>query len=590
MKKEIRELIDVIKGKNNHLLIVSGNIYDLVVCDSQKFSDAQEFLSELTKKKFPQLISYDLFSGISVIRGDVNEISAAMGLRQPETPKTVNENLVQALKKAKMMFNPSQFPVNPLEAFTCFDRLLGNKESKPTAIIIDYADAVVPAQLQGLSGQLNRSLGIALTKWSRSVKIRERGHLIVLLCRRSSDLDEGVLDRVFQGVQVRIPKPDLADRVKFLKEKKLPENLISLVSKVASGLSLNDLEKISSHCSRVRGEEAALEAVFSIKEKVLRDEYGDLLEIIQPAFGFEAIGGLEKSIAKLQVIADAMRRGETSIVPQGILFMGPPGTGKTALTEAFAKEASLNFVKPLDIKSMWLGESERRMTAFINALKDLSPVAVFIDEFDQSQGKRGGFEGDSNVSKNLFKKMLEVMSDTSLRGKILWIMATNRPDLIDPAIKRPGRCDLRIPFLPPDVNQLALICKSAFVQYPDMRTEIEDWPPYVNRCLGYTGADMIEVVRRAWERANELKKKKITEAEMDWACGDYQPQILDKRMVAIMTLIAIIECSSKNLLPENWEKVAGDCYEELTGKRPKQILKDIISLLKRISDPGSEQE
>jgi len=275
------------------------------------------------------------------------------------------------------------------------------------------------------------------------------------------------------------------------------------------------------------------------------------------------------------------------------LFVGPPGTGKTVLAEAFAKDAGVNFVRPLDIKSMWVGESEKRMSRFLNALRDLSPVVVFIDEFDQNQGQRGGFDGDSGVSRNLFKKMLEIMSDTSQRGKILWIFASNRPDLIDAAMKRPGRCDLRIPFLPPDQKMLSLICKAAFKQYTDMKSAIADFSPLVEKHWekqdgfsgldGYNGADMVEVIRRAWVFANESNRDAITEADFEAAVFDYRPQTPDKFEIATMTALAIQECSSKRLLPDGYKEVLKKCKEIIKNGPPNKFRQspDIDGLLSR---------
>ncbi len=242
---------------------------------------------------------------------------------------------------------------------------------------------------------------------------------------------------------------------------------------------------------------------------------------------------------------------------------------------AFAKEAGVNFVKPMDIQTMWLGESEKRMTKFMDAIKDLTPLVVFIDEFDQNQSSRGAFEGDSGVGRRLFKKTLEIMSDISLRGKILWIFATNRPDLIDSAIKRPGRCDLIIPFLPPDKHQLALICKAAFKQYPEMKSKIKNWTPYANQCEGYSGAQMVEVIRRGWERANDMGRHSIENEDMTWAYHDYQPQIQQNSDIERMTLLSLMECSSRDLRPENWKKVIKDLFPRESAKIVRLLEKGV---------------
>ncbi len=178
------------------------------------------------------------------------------------------------------------------------------------------------------------------------------------------------------------------------------------------------------------------------------------------------------------------------------------------------------------------------------------------------------------------------MTHTTLRGKILWILATNRPDLIDPAMKRPGRCDLRLPFLPPGKDELSKICVAAFRQFPEMATNIKKWQPYTEKCDGYSGADMIEVIRRAWERASELGQDKIGHEHMEWALSDYRPQALERKEVAKMALLSIIECSSNALLPKNVQELTANYVEELTGVRP--IDTDVYELGQALIDPAQK--
>lgn len=583
MNPTVGELIELVKSRQSHVLLLDGNIYDTVsISPAQEFGDAAEMLLALTAKTHPSALRYDLFFGTRILRGDAKKITKAMGIASGEKSDDPNAELVAALKKAKMV-NSSPLPVNPQEAFSAFADLLAKSET-PTLLIAEYADAIVPPAMGNISRANERALMVALTSWSRSRAIREAGHLIVLLARAASDLDGALMDRAFEIARLRFPKPGEEERERFISSAVSKRGLASALGRASAGLSFKEIKKLLPAIKSADSLEPALDAVFAAKKKVLSDEYGDVLAVMQPKLGFEAIGGLEQIVQKLMKVAASMREGKRTLVPQGILFMGPPGTGKTVLAEALAKAAGLNFVKPLDIKSMWVGESERRMSRFLDALRDLAPVAVFIDEFDQSQGTRGGFDGDSGVSRGLFKKMLEVMSDTTLRGKILWILATNRPDLIDSAMKRPGRCDLRLPFLPPGKEDLAKICVAAFRQFPEMATNIKNWQPYAERSEGYSGADMIEVIRRAWERANELGEGKIGREHMEWALSDYRPQTLEAKEIAKMALLSIIECSSNSLLPKNVEDLTADYIEKLTGERPTVV--GSRELGEALSDPA----
>ena len=552
MNSNILNLIKTIQERNNHVLVVSGNIYDTVALGKQTFLDTATFIESLTINKFPNFLRYDIFSGMTAVRGDELVIASAMGISKSSQNQ---DPLVQALRNTGVV-RESPFPVNPLEVFLCLDRLFAG-EIEPTLAIIEYADSVVGGNTGShLNRKEDKVFSVALTKWARNIAIRQKGHLIILLCQKPETLDSDIMDRIHETAHIRIPKPDFDSRKQFLVGAGVSEAEVISMSTATSGLALKELNKIK---------KLSVEEIFAFKKRILSDEYGDILEVMDTRHDFLTIGGLEKQIQKLQRIALYIREGRVILVPQGIMFMGPPGTGKTLLAEAFAKESKLNFVKPRDIKSMWVGKSEERMTAFLSALKDLAPVVCFIDEVDQNQIQRGSFDGDSGVSKNLFKKILECMSDPALRGKVLWIMATNRPDLIDPAMKRPGRCDLRIPFLPADERQLALICEAAFNQFPDMKTKIIDWSLYAKKASGYTGADMIEVVRRAWEHACEETRQEIFPEDMEWALIDYKPQVYDRGETLRMSLLALVECSSQSLLPDNWEETSQKMQKELFG-------------------------
>lgn len=565
MEEALLELGSVLQDRQTHCLVLHGNVYDRIKFGGGEFEDAVDFLTrfEGLVNIVPVCLTFDLFSGLRVRRGDPKEIAQTMGIKE-EKPKGENADLVQALKQAKgkKAGMDGNFPSDPLELFPCLDQLF-EKSSKGVLLVIDYAETLFPATLENLNNQKQKVLSVCLTKWSRSQAIRKTSHLIVLVTRRVEELDQTIADRIFETHQIRFGKPTEEERTGFLTGRGVEPTISAKVGKVSAGLACKDLDKILPELTAEKDDAKALDIVFSAKRKILRDEYGDILEVMSPRCGFEGIGGLDYMVDELRSVVAAMREGRTSVVPQGILLCGPPGTGKTIIAEAIAKEAGVNFVKPLDIKSMWVGESEKRMSRFHNALKDLAPVAVFSDEWDQAQSQRGGFDGDSGTSRNLFKKMLEIMSDTSWRGKILWLFATNRPDLIDSAMKRDGRCDMRVPFLPPDEKTYALICKAAFKQYPDMKTEITDWKPFVKDCKGWSGANIVELVRRAHVRAYKTGHAKITATDVEWAKNDYMPRLTNNMEVARMTLLSILECSSRELLPPNWEEIRNECCKVL---------------------------
>src|SRR5438477_3758677 len=130
----------------------------------------------------------------------------------------------------------------------------------------------------------------------------------------------------------------------------------------------------------------------------------------------------------------------------GVLFTGPMGTGKTFVAEAFAKECGLTTIKLKNFRSKWVGATEGNLEKILNVIKAIGQVVVIIDEGDRAFGNTDG-EGDGGTSSRVIARIKEFMSDTSNRGRILFILMTNRPDKLDVDIKRAGRLDRKIPLL-----------------------------------------------------------------------------------------------------------------------------------------------
>ncbi|HID87444.1 MAG TPA: AAA family ATPase, partial [Anaerolineae bacterium] len=173
----------------------------------------------------------------------------------------------------------------------------------------------------------------------------------------------------------------------------------------------------------------------------------------------------------------------------------------TAVAEAVAKESGINFVilNLARILGQWVGSSERNLEKALRAIESLQPTICFIDEIDQAVQR--GTAGDSGVSNRIFKRLLEFMSDTGHRGRVLFLAASNRPDLLDAALKRPGRFDKKIPFLIPDETEREAIFQVMLRKYD---LEADTIPA---RCItateGWTGAEIEAAVVKALEVAED---------------------------------------------------------------------------------------
>jgi SpoVK/Ycf46/Vps4 family AAA+-type ATPase len=132
----------------------------------------------------------------------------------------------------------------------------------------------------------------------------------------------------------------------------------------------------------------------------------------------------------------------------GYLLCGPVGTGKTYMVECLAGEAGVPVVKLKNFRDKWVGSTEGNLEKIFRLLHALGRCYVFVDEADQALGKRDSGNSDSGLSGRIYSMLAEEMSNTHNRGKILWVLASSRPDLIEVDLKRPGRIDVKIPIFP----------------------------------------------------------------------------------------------------------------------------------------------
>ena len=199
------------------------------------------------------------------------------------------------------------------------------------------------------------------------------------------------------------------------------------------------------------------------KTALIAQEYAGLLEMMDPTNGFEIVGGMEqlKAWAQAEIIRP-VRENRLKDMPQGVIFVGPPGTGKTFFVKALGKEIGFNAVA-LNMQNILggiVGTSERNLARALSVVKSLSPVLVFMDELDQSDVSARGNNSGNPVAKNLFSQLLQFLGDPRNRGRVVFFGASNRPDLMDDALLRFGRIDAIIPVLLPEQTEREAIAQA----------------------------------------------------------------------------------------------------------------------------------
>ena len=317
-----------------------------------------------------------------------------------------------------------------------------------------------------------------------------------------------------------------------------------------------------------------------------------------PRITYEDIGGLRTEVQKVREMIELPLRHPEIFerigieAPKGVLLHGPPGTGKTLLAKAVASETNANFysIGGPEIMSKFYGESEEKLREIFKEAQENAPSIIFIDEIDSIAPKREEVSGD--VEKRIVSQLLTLMDGISSRGKIVVIGATNRPNAIDPALRRPGRFDREIEIGIPDEkgrHDILLIHSRGMPL-----TEDVDLASIARVTHGFVGADLQALSKEAAMRslrrilpeidlhqpkipAEILNKIKVTKQDFDEALKDVQPSAMREVLVQRPNVrwedIGGLQ-GIKDELAEaiEWPLKHADLFAEADVKPPKGIL------------------
>jgi transitional endoplasmic reticulum ATPase len=251
---------------------------------------------------------------------------------------------------------------------------------------------------------------------------------------------------------------------------------------------------------------------------------------------WEDIGGLEEVKARLKEMVEWPLKRPDSFhrlgihPPKGILIYGPPGTGKTLLAKAVATESSANFIsiKGPEIFSKWVGESEKAIREIFKKARQSSPSIVFLDELDAVAPRRGA-SADSGATERVVNQLLTSLDGLERLDNVVVLGATNRPDMIDPALLRPGRFDRLVLVPAPDPAARLAILK---VHTKNVPLEGVDLEALAARLEGYVGADIESLVREAALAAmrEDMETKKVLPGHFEAAIATVRPSADEKTM------------------------------------------------------------
>jgi transitional endoplasmic reticulum ATPase len=441
-----------------------------------------------------------------------------------------------------------ELPSDPAEALPLLDALLHTPD---VAVIIRNAETLVPESDIGTMAPADRDALVMMQSWGRDSQIASYGNMVVLLTENQASIHSQIRAASTKYESILIDIPSEEERKEYIDQIQPQTEFAwdmdsAALARSTAGLSLIHIKDIVLRAAQTGT--LSPDLVRERKESIIRSEY-EVIEIMEPTAGWESIGGLQriKDFFDRSVIRP-IQQGNRKRVPMGILMTGPAGTGKSIVAQAVAKESGINAVNLnlARILGQYVGNSERNLEKALRAIKSLAPTIVFIDEIDQSVSR--GESGDSGVSSRIFKRLLEFMSDTDNRGKVVFLAATNRPDLMDAALRRPGRFDKKIPFLIPDESERREIFKVMCRKYisPDQYpTEIP--PEAIANAEGWTGAEIEATTVKASEIMED--ENLPAHAALIDATRRLSPSTAD---IEFMTMLAIKECNDLDLLPAQY--------------------------------------
>ena len=435
-----RNLAESYESNASSQFIIFGNISDRMVLQGAppaRLGSLPDFLLGALLSRFEVVLSYDIGNGIRVEKG------AETFAKWPHFQESQKD---------------WKAPRPAVETLTRYFRYCANvtrlnQPSVQVGSIIKNANLLVPALQGGLDYDLN-ALASLIRDWSSESLLAGHALATFLLTENLNDLHPLLVNNS-RTARLKIDLPSSEELLAGFRvlAPSFPLSLASMASDLSSvaqqltGTTLGAVEsaiKTKEH----RREALATADLVRLKKDLVEKDTSGLIEFIETSRTLNDVYGLEGIKAWLRQDIALWEKNDVGALPKGYLLCGPVGTGKTFLVECLAGEASVPIVKLKNFRDKWVGSSEGNLEKIFRLIHALGRCYVFIDEADQALGRRDASSGDSGVGGRIYSMLAEEMGSSTNRGKVVWVLASSRPDLIEVDLKRPGRVDVKIPLLP----------------------------------------------------------------------------------------------------------------------------------------------
>ena len=398
--------------------------------------------------------------------------------------------------------------------------------NSPSIIFIDELDAIAPKREETNGETERRTVAQLLTLMDG---LKSRGQVVVIgATNRPDSLDPALRrpGRFDREIEIGVPDADERREVLEIHTRNMPIEEDVDLNKLANtthGFVGADLESLCKEAAmrvvrrilpEIKTDDEEIPEEVLKKIIVTKDDFKSALKEIQPSalrevlvqvpdVKWDDVGGLDDAKQELKEAVEWPLKYPENFQklgikpPKGVLLYGIPGTGKTLLAKAVAHESEANFIsiKGPELLSKWVGESEKGVREVFRKAKQTAPTVIFFDEIDSIASTRSGNDGDSGVTKRVVNQLLTEMDGLEELEDVAIIAATNRPDIIDPGLMRPGRFDRHIKVdTPSEEARLAIF--EVHTKGMPLASDV-DLKKLAKSTDGYVGADIEAVCREA---------------------------------------------------------------------------------------------
>ena len=550
---------DLFRSGSAAQFLVHGNVFDVMPGNGRLLSVPQ-FLDEVMFASYDVVLRYDRSRGARATRGSADWsdwLTNALG------PDGATMTLLREPGSALEIIDRYLLRTLNLQAIGG----AGGKAPRRIAVIIEFAEFVVP---RGDALQLGGPFAANVVKvlgWANDPAIAQANIVTVLVSEGLHDLNALVVENP-HAAALHLPLPDEAGMREYVKTLASTEfTALEQESEVpldALGTRLTGLSRVGARTAIAlalrNGKKITAKWLGGIKKEMIERECQGLLEFIESPFTLDHVAGLDAVKAWLREDTTLLRRGAVHALPMGYLIAGRIGTGKTFVVQCWAGELGIPCVVFKNFRDRWVGATESNLEKIFAVLRALGQVVVFVDEADQAAGRRESGDGDSGLSGRVYSMLAKEMSDTRNRGRIIWVFATSRPDLLEVDLKRQGRLDVHIPLFPPETveeRRALLLAIARKLKFPLTEADL----PALDDVKGLGGHELEGVLVRAL-RIHELAEppKRLLKEVLAEVLAEVRPNP-HTRKLEYMDLVAVKECTDARFLPARFKDLSPEELE-----------------------------